>query len=98
VSDVRFEWDSRKDAANRRKHRVSFEEAATAFLDDRAAFMDDPDHSAREDRYLLLGMSTSVRLLVVSHCFRANDQVIRIISARRGTRAEQMAYVHRWKK
>lgn len=98
MADVRFEWDYRKDAANRRKHRVSFEEAATAFLDDRAAFMDDPDHSAREDRYLLLGMSASVRLLIVSHCFRADDRVIRIISARRATRAEQTAYVRRWKK
>jgi len=93
--DLRFEWDARKDLANQVKHRISFQEATTAFSDDTARFMDDPDHSAGEDRYLLLGMSSSARLLVVSHCFRDKDEVIRIISARRATRRERAQYTGR---
>ena len=89
---LRFEWDPDKNAENQAKHRVSFEEAATVFSDDAARFMDDPDHSVGEDRYLLLGLSATARILVVSHCFRANDDVIRIISARRATRREQAQY------
>lgn len=94
---MRFEWDYRKDAANQQKHRVSFEEAASVFSDERALFMDDPHHSVQEERYLLLGMGASVRLLVVSFCFRARDDVIRIISARRASRKEQWTYVRRRK-
>lgn len=93
--DLRFEWDAQKDAENQTKHRVSFQEASTAFSDEVARFMDDPDHSADEDRFLLLGMSSAARILVVAHCYRDKDEVIRIISARRATRRERAQYTGR---
>ena len=89
---LRFEWDPRKAAANLRKHGVSFEDAQTVFADERARLIDDPDHSTDEDRFLLLGLSSSLRVLVVSHCYREAEGVIRIISARRATRDEQRSY------
>jgi uncharacterized DUF497 family protein len=97
VDDLRFEWDSRKAADNRRKHGVSFDEAATAFYDEHALFMGDPDHSIEEDRFLLLGMSAAMRLLVVCHCHRQPATVIRIISARKASRTEHQTYFARWK-
>jgi uncharacterized DUF497 family protein len=87
-----FEWDPRKAAANLRKHGVSFEDAQSVFADERARLIDDPDHSADEDRFVLLGLSSSLRLLVVAHCYREAGGVIRIISARKGTREEQSFY------
>ena len=87
-----FEWDPRKAAANLRKHGVSFEDAQSVFADERARLIDDPDHSADEDRVVLLGLSSSLRLLVVAHCYREAGGVIRIISARKGTREEQSFY------
>jgi len=90
---MRFEWDPPKSASNRRKHGVSFEEAESVFFDDAARLFDDPDHSAEEERYLLLGLSAGLRVLVVAHCFREEGEVIRIISARRATRAETEVYV-----
>ena len=89
---MRFEWDPRKDALNRRKHRVSFEEACTVFFDDHAVLYDDPDHSVGEDRFLLLGVSSRLRVLVVVHCLRESGEVIRIVSARRATRQERREY------
>ena len=79
-----------------RKHRVSFGEAATVFSDERALFLADPDHSDEEDRFILLGLSTALRLLVVCHCYRTNDETIRIISARKATKPEAVAYAGRW--
>ncbi len=96
MSDIRFEWDPRKAAGNLRKHGVSFEDAQTVFSDERALFLDDPDHSEEEDRFVLLGLSAALRVLVVVHCYRAEDQVIRLISARRATRHERDVYVRRW--
>ena len=93
-----FEWDDRKDRANQRKHGVSFEEAETVFLDDQALLLDDPDHSSREDRFLLLGLSAAVRMLVVCHCYRASGNVIRLISARKATAIERKGYLERWKR
>ena len=93
MTPLRFEWDSRKAAANRRKHGISFEEAETVFSDELARLLDDPDHSDLEDRFVMLGLSAALRILVVVHCYRADDEVIRIISARRATRPEQIAYV-----
>ena len=90
---MRFEWDPAKGTANRRKHGVTFEEAESVFYDDAAMFYDDPDHSAEEERYLLLGLSVDLRVLVVAHCVREGGEVIRIISARRATRAETEVYV-----
>lgn len=89
---LRFEWDARKAAANLRKHDVSFEDAQSVFADERARLIDDPDHSADEERFLLLGLSNSLRLLVVAHCYREEEDVIRIISARAATREEQDFY------
>ena len=89
---LRFEWDPRKAAANFRKHGVSFEDAESVFADERARLIDDPDHSADEDRFLLLGLSSSLRLLVVAHCYREAGGIIRIISARKATREEQRFY------
>lgn len=97
VSSIRFEWDAHKDATNQRKHGVSFDEAATAFSDDRALLIADPDHSDEEDRFLLLGLSAALRVLVVCHCLRQRDTVIRIISARKANRTEQREYFRRWK-
>lgn len=68
MSALHFEWDERKSAANLKKHGVSFEEARSAFYDDQARLMDDPDHSEDEDRFILLGLSAALRVLVVCHC------------------------------
>jgi uncharacterized DUF497 family protein len=87
-----FEWDPVKAAANLRKHKVSFEDAQTVFSDERARLIDDPDHSEDEERFLLLGLSSSLRLLVVAHCYRSTDTVIRIISARKATADEARHY------
>lgn len=92
MSSLRFEWDPRKGAANRQKYGVSFEDAQSVFADERARLIDDPDHSEDEDRFLLLGLSSSLRLLVVAHCYRVEGNVIRIISARKATRDEQDYY------
>lgn len=89
---LRFEWDPAKAAANRRKHGDSFEDAQTAFSDERARVLDDPDHSAEEERFVLLGLSSSLRMLVVAHCYRSAGAIIRIISARRATKAEERSY------
>ena len=92
MSNVEFEWDPSKDLANRRKHGVSFDEAASAFSDENGRLMADPDHSKAEERFVLLGMSIQARVLVVVHCYRESDAVIRIISARRATRREHRQY------
>ncbi len=89
---IRFEWDKRKARENVRKHKVSFEEAQTVFLDENAIRFFDPDHSKDEDRFLMLGMSFTLRVLVVCHCHREEDSVIRIISARKADKREQADY------
>jgi uncharacterized DUF497 family protein len=89
---LRFEWDDRKAAANLKKHGVSFEEARSVFHDERAKLIDDPDHSEDEDRFILLGLSSLRRVLVVCHCYRRDDGVIRIISARKATAKEAKNY------
>ncbi len=92
MSDVRFAWDPKKAAANQRKHGISFEEAQTVFYDETAKLISDPDHSEDEARFVLLGLSSRLRILVVCHCYRENDSVIRIISARKATKREQRFY------
>lgn len=94
---IEFEWDHRKDAQNRRKHGVSFEEAKTVFLDENGLLVADPDHSRHEERFILLGLSGSWRALVVCHCYRQDRGVIRIISAPRANAAERKKYEVRWK-
>jgi uncharacterized protein len=92
MSTIRFEWDPKKAEANLRKHKVSFEDAQSVFSDEHALLIDDPDHSEDEDRFVLLGLSGSLRLLVVVHCYRAKGSVVRIISARRADTQERSVY------
>jgi uncharacterized protein len=89
---MRFEWDSAKSAGNLRKHQVSFEEAKTVFYDEFAVQFFDDEHSSEEERFIMLGMSSNARLLVVCHCERSRGDVIRIISARKATRREAAFY------
>ena len=89
---MRFDWDPSKAAANLKKHRVSFEEAKTVFFDDFAVQFLDDEHSDAEQRFIMLGLSSSARLLVVCHCERVSREVIRIISARKATRGESAFY------
>ena len=96
MADLTFEWDQLKAATSGRKHGITFEEAQTVFSDEYALLIDDPDHSTEEDRFLLLGLSSNLRVLVVSHCYRAKGDVIRIISARKATRSERDTYNQRW--
>ena len=91
MSTLRFEWDDRKAAANEKKHGVSFEEAKSVFVDERAKLIDDPGHSEAEDRFVILGLSSAIRLLLVCHCYREGN-VIRIISARKATAKESRNY------
>ena len=89
---LRFEWDPKKAATNLRKHGVRFEDAQTVFEDENAKLIDDPDHSEEEDRFILLGLSSSLRLLVVCHCYRSEGNVIRMISARKAEGHERNSY------
>lgn len=90
--ELHFEWDEAKNRRNLKKHGVSFEEAQTVFLNDHAIRFFDPDHSDDEDRFIMLGVSFKLRVLVVCHCHWESEQVIRIISARKATRQEATHY------
>ena len=90
--EIQFEWDEAKNATNIKKHGVSFDEAQTVFLDENAIRYFDPDHSQDEDRFIMLGMSFKLRVLVVCHCYRLSDSVIRLISARRANKKESLDY------
>ena len=92
MNEIRFDWDETKNAANIKKHGVSFDEAQTVFLDENAIRYFDPDHSQDEDRFIMLGMSFKLRILVVCHCYRSSDSIIRIISARRANKKEAQDY------
>ena len=91
--DIRFEWDESKNRANVRKHGVPFELARTVFYDPDGRFLPDPDHSETEERFLMLGLASDQRLLLVAHCFCEADSIIRIISARKATKHETSQYV-----
>ena len=93
MEPLKLTWDSRKNEANQKKHGISFEEAQTVFLDENALEFFDPDHSITEDRFLMLGLSANLRILVICHCYRQSDSVIRIISARKATKKEQQFYL-----
>ena len=95
MAALRFEWDHRKNRLNRTKHGVTFEEAESVFFDDNALLIDDPDHSEREDRFVLLGFSFRLRVLVECHCYRRGGDLIRIISARKADPAERQMYTLR---
>ena len=92
MSSLRFEWDPKKAALNLRKHGVSFEDAQSVFSDENGLLIDDPDHCEEEDRFVLLGLSHSLRLLVVVHCYRSEGKIIRIISARKADAQERSIY------
>ena len=89
---LRFEWEPRKATANLKKHGISFEEAKSVFYDESAKLISDPDHSEDEDRFILLGVSHSLRMILVCHCYRSEGNVVRIISARKATPKESKAY------
>jgi len=89
---INFEWDESKNAINQRKHGLSFETAKEVFFDEFAVLFDDPDHSIEEERFLIIGMLKTEQICIVSHCYRDQQSCIRIISARKATRAEQQTY------
>lgn len=88
-----FDWDENKNEINKKKHGISFEEASTVFFDESAILFNDPEHSEKEERFLLLGMSETANICVVCHCYRESDTVIRLISARKATKKEAERYV-----
>jgi uncharacterized DUF497 family protein len=92
MKELQFEWDKRKEKTNIKKHGVSFEEAQAVFYDENAIQFFDPDHSDDEDRFILLGISFKLRILVVCHCFREDEEIIRIISARKADDDEENEY------
>ena len=89
-----FEWDPEKNEINIRKHKISFEEASTVFYDEEAIVFDDPDHSDEsEERFIIMGVSNKANMLMVCHCCRNRDRIIRIISARKATKSEEKDYI-----
>lgn len=92
MSNIRFEWDANKAAANQRKHGVTFDEARIVFFDEKAKLINDPDYSDDEDRFVMLGLSSNFRFVLVCHCYREQGNVIRIISARKASTQESKQY------
>ena len=88
-----FEWDNNKNEINIKKHGVSFKEASSVFYDDDAIMFEDPDHSVDEERFIIIGMSRNTGILTVCHCYREDDEVDRIISARKDSRPETDFYI-----
>lgn len=95
MDELRFEWDDEKEKINIRKHGISFDEARTVFFDEKAVQFFDPDHSEDEDRFILLGISFKLRTLVICHCFRESETVVRLFSARKADRDEKQEYWRR---
>ena len=89
-----FEWDENKNSINKKKHKIAFEEAVSVFYDENALMIEDPEHSTTEERFLILGNSGAANLLVVCHCYRESETVIRIISARKATKTETAQYYY----
>ena len=96
MKNIRFEWDENKNKINKKKHGLSFEEAVEVFGDENAILFDDPDHSLYEDRFLIIGAIKSTKICIVSHCYRDDDNVIRLISAREATKSEKKIYQEGW--
>lgn len=97
MKEVEFSWDARKAKQNLRKHKVSFEEAVTVFYDESAIEFFDPDHSKGEERFLMLGLSGRLRILVVCYCLRKRASEIRVITSRKATKKEEKVYTGRKK-
>ena len=93
--NIKFEWDPNKNKENLKKHKVSFEEAKEVFYDDNAILFDDPEHSADEERFLIIGWVKNLNIYIVSHCYKENNGIIRLISARKATKKEKETY-ERW--
>jgi len=89
---IAFEWNEQKNKENQKKHEISSEEAKTVFYDEHAIEFYDFAHSEREERFLMLGLSAKMRILLVCHCLRKSEATIRIISARKATKKEQREY------
>ena len=96
MKEIEFNWDENKNEINKKKHGLSFEEAVEVFEDENAILFDDPDHSLDEDRFLIIGAIRSTKIYIVSHCYRDNDNVIRLISAREATKNEKRIYQEGW--
>ena len=92
MNTLKFDWDKSKATKNLVKHKVSFKEAQSVFDDDFARLIPDPDHSESEERFILLGLSCSLRVLVVVHCYKDEENIIRLISARKATKPESKIY------
>jgi uncharacterized DUF497 family protein len=95
MNELHVEWDAAKEKANLKKHGIAFDEARTAFFDENAVQFFDPDHSEEEDRFILLGMSFKLRVLVVCHCYREGETVVRLFSARKADKDEEREYWRR---
>ena len=93
MKNILFEWDKNKNLANIKKHKISFEEAKSVFFDENARVISDPEHSETEERFIILGISNKLKLLIVVHTYRKNDEIIRIISARKATKSESKYYL-----
>lgn len=98
MAELRFSWDPRKARSNEQKHGVSFEEAQTVFFDEHGLLLEDPDPDDPEERFVLIGLSSALRLLLVCHCLREGGESIRIISARRASKREGKQYWERLKR
>ena len=92
MNNIHFQWDQSKNLSNIKKHKISFEEAKTVFFDENARLISDPEHSVSEERFIILGISAKLKLLIVVHTYKENDEVIRIISARKATKSESKYY------
>jgi uncharacterized DUF497 family protein len=92
MNDIQFQWDQNKNIENIKNHKVSFEEAKTVFFDENARLITDPEHSINEERFIILGISNKLRILVVAHTYKENDEIIRIISARKSNKTESKYY------
>ncbi|MFG6359612.1 BrnT family toxin [Taurinivorans muris] len=90
---MNFVWDENKNQINRKKHGIDFTEARSVFFDEQAILFDDPEYSDDEERFLILGMSETAKICLVCHCYRNEDETIRIISARKATKKEEKRYV-----
>lgn len=96
IKSIQFTWDENKNEINKKKHGISFEEATEVFSDGNAILFDDPDHSLEEDRFLIIGAIKSSKICIVSHCYKDDDNIIRLISAREATKRERTVYQKGW--
>lgn len=93
MNGIDFTWDEEKNLINQKKHAISFKEAKSVFYDENARLIYDPDHSIDEDRFIILGLSNKLRILIVCHCYKEKENIIRIISSRKATKMEQKLYM-----